>query len=1063
MRFLPILAAASGLVAGSFAVAQAVAQGATPALRLSLSIEAQPLRTALRAFESQTGLQVSYREEDVDTAGVMAPKVVGELEAEVALKLLLSGTGLKFEFINPRLVRVSSAAESASESTPVEKGAPLTMAGEERHRIRLAQAEDASEPSKTGLHRGEDAENRRVGGGMPEVLVAGSRALNVDIPRSRDDVQPYVIFDRAQIEASGAATIEDLLRTRLTMNTAASTNSQLGGALGSVSQINLRGLGPNQTLILIDGRRAVNNILQSTVGQPDLNGIPLAAVERIEVLPTTASGIYGGSATGGVVNVILRRDYIGQEFKVTYDNSFRSDAAHGKIDFAGGFTLEGGTTSVLVTASFSDREVLATSDRNFVERGRAEILANNPAFFMNPTANPVLGATPNIRSNTTVNGVLQNLTLDNGQSLDSPFTFIPEGYSGTDTDGGLALLTNAGNYNFDLPSSAQTGGGGKRSLLVGTTTKSILATVRRDFGATLHVFAEGSASNKSGEFVTSNIFSSSYTIPASAPNNPFREAIRVTVPISAGDSVESTENRDRRLVAGATLRLRRDWSAAFDYTWNRFESRFSSLPSLSGAEGAQISNGSLDVLRDLNAFPVDFSSFITPGAENQPFVSTSKDAVLRVAGPVFALPGGFSTFSGLVEYRDEFFDESSFTNAAGATTMFPSRSQTVKSVYLETRWPFVSAKNAMRGISSLELQIAGRWDDYSVNGATNSISASQAASITRVTNNQTSTNPTVGLLYKPAKDVMFRVSYGTGFLPPAVNQLVPTQVTQNGGALGLRDPRRGSEPLGVITRSTGGNPFLTPEESKTKSLGVVLTPRLLPGFRISVDWTEIRKTDNINAFPGGLQAVIDSEALFPERVTRAPADPNDPFGVGPIRVIDASLINIARTKVEAYDVQLDYSLTTRRLGGFFLYALATWQTHFKTQLTPTEPVIENVGVSSSNPLKLKANGGIDWHLGNWTVGWATTYYDSYLVSRTASAILNQGNGGVVPSQIYHDLNASFRPSVTSGLFADTEIRAGIRNIFGARPPFDASDTIRYYSPYGDVRLATYHLSLRKMF
>ncbi|MGH7957692.1 MAG: TonB-dependent receptor, partial [Opitutaceae bacterium] len=130
--------------------------------------------------------------------------------------------------------------------------------------------------------------------------VMESKILNMDIKRSRDDAQPYAIFERQAIEQSGATMLDDFLKNNVTMNNTGILNSQLVGQnTGSTSVVNLRGLGANQTLILIDGRRAASANNQGFPVQPDINGIPLAAIERIEVLPTTASGIYGGSATGG--------------------------------------------------------------------------------------------------------------------------------------------------------------------------------------------------------------------------------------------------------------------------------------------------------------------------------------------------------------------------------------------------------------------------------------------------------------------------------------------------------------------------------------------------------------------------------------------------------------------------------------------------------------------------------------------------------------------------------------------------------------------------------------------
>src|SRR5262249_21909442 len=163
---------------------------------------------------------------------------------------------------------------------------------------------------------------------------------NTDIARSRDDAQPYVVFDRETIERSGATTVEDFLKQRLTMNTTAFTSSMNGNTIGSPSSINLRGLGATSTLVLIDGHRSAGVIaFFGSPRQADTNSIPVGAIERIEVLPTTASGIYGGSAVGGVVNIILRRDYSGAEVKLTYENTFASDVTGRRVDFGSGLNF----------------------------------------------------------------------------------------------------------------------------------------------------------------------------------------------------------------------------------------------------------------------------------------------------------------------------------------------------------------------------------------------------------------------------------------------------------------------------------------------------------------------------------------------------------------------------------------------------------------------------------------------------------------------------------------------------------------------------------------------------
>jgi len=323
-------------------------------------------------------------------------------------------------------------------------------------------------------------------------------------------------------------------------------------------------------------------------------------------------------------------------------------------------------------------------------------------------------------------------------------------------------------------------------------------------------------------------------------------------------------------------------------------------------------------------------------------------------------------------------------------------------------------------------------------------------------------------------DLMLRASYGTGFLPPSVGQL--TSAGPPTGAGQIFDPRRGNEINTSALAIFGGNTSLRPEKSTSWSVGTVFLPRFAQGLRLSVDYTRIKKSDNISGL--SFQGVVDNETLFPGRVTRGPVPPGDPFGVGPITFLDATSINISRAEVEAYDVALDYRMQTARIGVFDFYSLATWQEHFKTQLLPGAAIVESVGVDSDfgNPirLKLKANAGLTWKLRHWTLGWTARYFNSYLVadpsqSYNTSKFLIQGSLGV-PSQTYHDIFGSYRFEQESGQSSGKaswlrglELQAGVRNIFHKEPPLDANESVLYYSPFGDPRVSSYYLSVKKEF
>jgi iron complex outermembrane receptor protein len=248
-----------------------------------------------------------------------------------------------------------------------------------------------------------------------------------------------------------------------------------------------------------------------------------------------------------------------------------------------------------------------------------------------------------------------------------------------------------------------------------------------------------------------------------------------------------------------------------------------------------------------------------------------------------------------------------------------------------------------------------------------------------------------------------------------------------------------------------------------------LTPRWTPELRFSLDYTRIAKKDNIANFRT-FQEVMDNEALFPQLVIRDPPAAGET--VGKVTGLSLASINLARAEVEAFDAQVDYRLDLSRFGIFDLFAVGTYQTHYKTQAGPVSPEIENVGYTSASPLKLKGNLGVNWSRGPWSAGWVARYFDSYYVinpavasSTNAQSIINQGNGGYISSQKYHDVFAAYHFAEGTGfmpsMFKSAEIKLGIQNVFNTEPPVDTRTV--GYSVYGDPRLASYYVSVKAAF
>src|SRR6266853_1427642 len=356
-------------------VGLSVASDGEAAMRRPTNIPAQGLRSALQTLSKEREFQVVFRTDlvgDARTSGA-----VGDLTLDEALKQLLTGTGLTYRYLDDKTVTIlpvkAQEQNGVSTNAQVEGSGGATSADKEGKKsssdgFRVVQADQgqaqgASTVESERSTTGDSDKLEEVTVKLPEILVKGSRIMNVDVKRTEDDVQPYYILDSKQIQQSGATNVEEFLKQRLTMNTTIRSNSQAypGFSIaGSTSSVNLRGLGSNETLILINGRRSAGVSIQGTTNQPDINGIPLSAIERIEVLPSSASAIYGGAAVGGVVNIILKKNFKGGEFNATYENTTQSNAPLRSVNATYGVSLGDGKTRVMVTGHYSDGEILLT-------------------------------------------------------------------------------------------------------------------------------------------------------------------------------------------------------------------------------------------------------------------------------------------------------------------------------------------------------------------------------------------------------------------------------------------------------------------------------------------------------------------------------------------------------------------------------------------------------------------------------------------------------------------------------------------------------------------------------
>jgi len=880
---------------------------------------------------------------------------------------------------------------------------------------------------------------------VSEVLVIGHRTQNADIRRQETDIQPYRVTTLDQIASAHVDSLTDYFDTRVTSDADNRTSPSDNDGHAN-SQINLRGLGTDQTLVLIDGRRMPDfspNDLGVT--QPDLNGLPLHAIDRVETLTGTAGGIYGYGALGGVVNVVLAHDRPGAELHVTTGLSSRGDAGRVSVEGRLQFSPDQGATEVTLSAAVIRSDPLTAGARDYLATDLRETYRIDPSDFLNlerPHGNGIavfdaFGA--------------ETLTLKpqyGGTNLGSMVTFLPSGFNGTAQDLATALVGGAGKLNFGL--SKEDAG---TYLGANPQSGSLLMNVRHQFGGGVEVYFDGVMLWDHGRYVDHSALGEQLLYPSS-PNNPFNQYVFVTFPMPATMDW-ATSFDSSRFTTGLVAPLPFQWRATAEASWGAALSRQS------------VKTRTLDAFDAADANPFGDWTQFQKALLNYPLNSSSRSQAetryleqsLRMAGPVFETAAGPATLTVLAERRSEDFPgyltvgTGSYAPYAGPVA---ARSTTTTSVYAELRSRLFDDKPPVALLRDLEVQLAVRDDDQSNDFALN---PTQPGSPRRHVS-FSSASYTLGAKASPLSWLMMRGSFATGETPPPWANLVET--TEAFGFT-FADPKRSGD-LEVFSGKSGGSPNLKTVLASTVSVGVVLTPFGQRGPQFSLDYSDIRKTHDLEYLYDA--AVIAHEDTLPGRVRRGPLTDEDRalgYTAGPITFVDSTAINGAGLNTQTIDARFEWSFAAP-VGWLHLYGGATY--NFDYTETSVFGPSQQLDGGHDGPLKWRANGGVDWSLGTLTLGINVQYYGSYSLFSTTQAVdeLNEALQGSdqIPAQTYVDLHVGKRFHVDR---TDLRVDLGVSDLFDTAPPrVNSIDNGGYgVSGYGDPRRRRFELSISAAF
>jgi iron complex outermembrane recepter protein len=910
---------------------------------------------------------------------------------------------------------------------------------------------------------------------------------NIDLPRSENDVQPYRIITGEEMEFAGSLTVEDFFKEKLSMDGTERSNNQLyTGGIGTTSSISLRGLGPDRTLVLINGRRVqgtsqqVSNIYGI---QPDLNSIPQAAIDRIEVLPSGASAIYGAGALGGVINVVLKQGYTGGQVSLTYQNLFDTDSPTRVANLLYGMALEGGRTQVQITATYRQVAPLLFQDKPEIAlRGIANVLANRPGTYYSEATPPSLGTTTNIAT------LSPTLTLDDGTPLNARFTHVPAGTSPNTPTATLyaGLLANAGQYNLDIDSGD---GVYSRGNQIGTspTAKAFSFSVVRQFTPWLQLNGDFRFGDNQGEQIYNRISRAVvYTVPGNAPTNPFREAVRIHFPSWLGTKLR-THTTSKIANLGAVAQLPGDWRALLDLSWSENHHRFYSFVDDTAAGNAALANGSVNPFVDTTLYPVD----LTPVLASYSYDGTAnnRSLSLRASGTAFDLWAGRPMFTIGAGHMIQGYGDTKIMQRMPVTTnstvdlVYLPQESTTTHAYSEIQVPLVRPQTNLPLVKKLDMQVAARLEMFEVGTGTPSYfdyflrnpplltySAPNIDSSTPLfeTAKYNSMNYTAGFKYEPHDDFILRWSFATAFIPPTAGQLQPAPFPST--SLTTIDDPVLSRTYGVQTQG-GGNRGLQPQNTVNWNAGVIYSPKqgMLKGLRLEANYFDIKEQDLIGGLP--VQQIINDQNLQ-NRVTRDPV-------TGEITLVDTSLLNLNYYTMAGWDFSGSYRATSR-FGRISISTTATLYESLTKQADPTAPFLEYVGWPHHGGVpKWRGSATFAWGSKGLTLGWTSRYISSYNMYGSPGAPIEsatfttmQGSDSV-SGQLYHDIFGSYffgrgprkadQSQFVRSMLKGLSVKLGVRNVFNQAPPYDAFRGPYYYSNYGSARMAEYWITVRKDF
>ncbi len=911
----------------------------------------------------------------------------------------------------------------------------------------LASTASAAAALVLSLGAGAYAQDQDADAEFEEVVVTGSRIPRKDLVAN----SPVNVVQAEEFRLAATVETESLLNTlpQVVPSFGATTNNPGTGT----ATVDLRNLGTNRTLVLVNSRRMVGSAVTGVV---DINNIPASLIERVEVVTGGASAVYGSDAMAGVVNFIMKRDFEGAQVSSQYGITQEGDAQRFNTDFTLGTNFADGKGNVVIHGNYFWRQQTQASERDFAATQLSETTDadGNPIFVPGGSA-------------TIPQGRFNSNNLDDFGVLDSFGNPIDSnGILVTDDGQAKAVVFPQDEYNFAPLNNLQ----------LPLERWTVNAMGRYEVTENINMFAEMMfASNTINRTLAPTPFSESgFQVDLRNPNIPTAVRDVLAQIDDDGDNIISTGVRKRMEEAGNRVSTdnRNTWRfvAGFDgelgngmnwevfYNFGRQEnanrqdgniviSKFQQGLLVDPDNPTQCldTSGGCVVLNPFGqgAFTEEMANFVLASATNLTSVQ-QQQAGANIAGDVVDLPAGPLGMALGVEYRKESanFQPDTFLASGdidGFNAGLPtSGSYDVKEIFAETVIPILAD---MPGAEYFGLEAGVRFSDYSSAGGVTSYK--------------------IGGEWRPITDLKVRGSFQRAVRAPNIQELFRGQTNSFPGATDFCNAssnRTQAEAdfcvnvLGVpaadiatfnqenaqIEVLLGGNPNLSEETSDTFTVGFVLTPEAVPGLTFTADYYSIKIADAINTFGGGLQSTItacqntlDAQSEFCQVLTARRDD-------GQLEEVPLFNQNIAFQHTKGIDFRVDYGFDTD-FGTFDWFLAGTHVLQNEIQSSPVVATVEcagTVGVrgtcGNADP-KWRFVSRLTHRMDDFTTSIRYRYVGKVTDERINLA---EANGATLPNLLvpeigaehYVDLGFNYQLNDTFNLFANMD------NILNNKPP-----------------------------